>query len=127
MRMHKIYWEFVRNLRNEFRKSFVEQSYIGVDSHEAFMSLYSSGYLVCLNKSEPIGFIGVKGSDIRFAVAGEHQGKGIGVFMLEEISRRFPNSIGKIKIDNKASIRTFEKAGFKKTFVIMEKNEDESV
>ena len=44
--------------------------------------------------------------------------------MVKELIKRHPNSVAKIKLDNQASLRAFEKAGFKKWgYVLIPNNE----
>ena len=60
----------------------------------------------------PIGFVGCVEDDIRVAVAHEYQGNGLAVQMIELISKKYPTGKVKIKVDNTASRRAFEKAGY---------------
>lgn len=122
--MNKEYIEFIRTLRNDQRikPGFISQGYITESIHEEHMSLYANNYYICLIEDEPVGFVGHVEGDIRFAVSPEHQGKGVGTFMLDRFlfMKHSHKLSAKIKYTNTASIRAFEKAGFKNTFVIME-------
>ena len=69
----------------------------------------------------PAGYVGQISDDIRVATHPDYQGKGVGTFMISELMNKFPDSIAKVKIENKASLRLFEKCGFKKKYYILEK------
>ena len=58
--------------------------------------------------------------DIRICTHPTYQKKGIGTFMIQEFSNVKSNIYAKIKIDNIASIKAFEKAGYKKKYYILE-------
>ena len=61
-------------------------------------------------------------NDIRVATHPDFQGKGVGTFMINEITNHFPLSFAKVKINNEASLKLFEKCGFKKKYYILEKD-----
>ena len=52
----------------------------------------------------------------------DFQKRGIGKFMINELMARHPQSVAKVKIENEASLRLFESAGFKKKYYILEKD-----
>jgi ribosomal protein S18 acetylase RimI-like enzyme len=52
----------------------------------------------------------------------EHQGHGVGSFMINEIMNLFPDAVAKVKLDNEASLKLFEKCGFKKRFYLLERD-----
>ena len=54
----------------------------------------------------------------------EAQGHGIATFMLKATYERYPEAIAKVKIDNEANIKLFEKFGFKKKYYILEKENE---
>lgn len=118
-----IYWEFVRNLRNldGVRQGFINQKYISQEQHEAYMRENSEFFYICLDKTTPMGYIGVIDDDIRIATHPDHQGKGVGSFMLNEIMKTHPTAFGKVKIENTASLRLFESCGFVRKYYILEK------
>lgn len=123
----KDFWEFVRNLRNhkEVKKGFIVQDDITPELHESYMNCYSDCYKICLFRGEPVGFIGSVDSDIRIAVLPEYQNFGIGTWMIREFYSRQPEGHAKIKIENVASLRAFEKAGFKIKYFLLEMDEQE--
>ena len=41
--------------------------------------------------------------------------------MINELMKKHPEAIAKVKLDNEASIGLFEKAGFKKKYYLLEK------
>ena len=78
-------------------------------------------FYICLYDKKPAGYIGCIDNDIRVAVHPKFQGKGIGSFMLNELMKIKPNAAAKVKLENTASLRLFEKCGFKKKYYILEK------
>ena len=117
------YWEFVRNLRNheQVKQGFIEQEEIAIESHAKFMQKYGTVYYICLVNDIPAGFVGAIGNDIRVATHPEFQKKGVGKFMINELMKLYPDSVAKVKIENKASVGLFESVGFKKKYYILEK------
>ena len=73
------------------------------------------------DKGEPIGYIGIIDLDIRIATHPNYQGKGVASFMLNEVMKISPKAVAKVKIDNHASLRLFEKCGFVKKYYLLEK------
>jgi RimJ/RimL family protein N-acetyltransferase len=119
---NKNYWEFIRILRSDKRVhgGFIEQSKITRMEQEEYMSKYNKNYYVCLCDDTPCGFIGEIDGDIRLCTSPEYQGKGIGSFMIREITKLRPNIFAKIKIENVSSLRAFEKAGYVKKYFLLE-------
>ena len=110
----KQYWDFVLDLRNGLREGFICQNTIDKKSHYNFMEKYTTDYYICLDNSVPVGWAGVLNNDIRVATHPDHQKKGIGKFLINELMNLYPNSCAKIKVENIASQRLFESCGFKK-------------
>ena len=119
---NKKYWEFIRLLRSDKRvqSGFIEQSTVTRKEQETYMNRYNNNYYVCLCDDIPCGFIGEIDGDIRLCTDPEYQGKGIGTFMIREITKLRPNIFAKIKIDNISSLRVFEKAGYVKKYFLLE-------
>jgi len=120
---NKQYWEFIRELRNMdgVREGFVQQEYIEKEFHEAYMQAWGDCFFICLYKDEPAGYVGIINKDIRVATHPNFQGKGIATFMINTIMDYYPDSEAKVKIENEASLKLFEKCGFKKKYYILEK------
>lgn len=118
----RLYWDYILQLRNDptLKQGFVSQNHIETNSHYSYMEKYGNCYRICLLNHEPVGFVGSVGGDIRVATDPRHHGKGIAKFMIQEIIKEYPNSAAKIKINNHASIRAFEKAGFVKKYYLLE-------
>ena len=118
------YWEFIRCLRNDERvkQGFIQQKHISEDSHLKYMEKYVIFYHICLYNEQPAGYCGVIDDDIRVAVHPDFQGKGIGSFMINELMKLHPECYAKVKLNNEASVRAFEKAGFKKKYYLMERD-----
>ena len=119
---NKKYWEFLRLLRSDKRvqSGFVEQVKITRKEQEVYMNKYNNNYYVCLCDDIPSGYIGEIDGNIRLCTAPEYQGKGIGSFMIREITKIQPNIFAKIKLDNWSSIKAFEKAGYVKKYYLLE-------
>jgi GNAT superfamily N-acetyltransferase len=119
---NKKYWEFIRLLRSDKRvqSGFIEQSTVTRKEQETYMNRYNNNYYVCLCDDIPCGFIGEIDGDIRLCTDPEYQGKGIGSFMIREITKIRPNIFAKIKLDNTSSLRAFEKAGYVKKYYLLE-------
>jgi len=117
------YWEFIRCLRNDERvkHGFIQQKHISEDSHLKYMEKYGIFYHICLYNEQPAGYCGVIDDDIRIAVHPDFQGKGTGSFMINELMKIYPSAFAKVKIENQASMRLFEKCGFKKKYYILER------
>ena len=121
-----IYWEFIRNLRNMdgVKEGFIQQDTISSRQHEEYMKKNSHSFWICIDKGHPIGYIGIIDLDIRVATHPNHQGKGVASFMLNEVMKKNPNAVSKVKIDNLASLRLFEKCGFVKKYYLLEKEDE---
>ena len=117
------YWEFIRNLRNldGVRQGFVQQEHITEDQQKEYMSNYEECFYICLANDKPAGYVGVIDDDIRVATHPEHQGKGVGSYMLQEVHKLHPNALSKIKAGNLASFNLFSKNGYKIKYFILEK------
>jgi len=122
VRNSKKFWPFIRSLRNHpnIRSGFVQQSHISEKDHENFMAKYNDCFYICLVDDNPAGYVGVIDDDIRVATHPDYQGRGVGKFMIKEISCKYNESYAKIKLENHASIALFESCGFKKKYFILE-------
>jgi RimJ/RimL family protein N-acetyltransferase len=117
------YFNFIRELRNNpiTSKGFINSELISEDNHLKYMQEKSKFYRVCLLDGLPVGYIGVIDNDIRIAVHNDYTNTGIGTFMLNDILKYYPDSTAKIKVENLASIKLFEKLGFERKYYIYEK------
>ena len=118
-----VYWDFIRKLRNldGVREGFIEQEIISEEDHERYMKENSNYFYICLDKSIPIGYIGIIENDIRVATHPDYQGKGVASFMVNEIMKINKKAVAKVKIDNMASLKLFERCGFEKKYYLLEK------
>ncbi len=109
-----VYWEFVRNLRNDKRvtSGFIDQSYITREMQVEYMTEKSSYFRIALKDGVPAGYIGVIDEDIRICTHPDFQRMGVAKFMLKSILDIWPNSKAKIKFENKASLNLFQSCGF---------------
>ena len=117
------YWEFIRQLRNMqgVREGFVQQEEITSIQQAEYMLKYNSNFWICLVDTVPAGYVGVIDDDIRVATHPDFQGKGVGSYMINEIIKRCPNAVAKVKLGNDASLKLFEKCGFTKKYYLLEK------
>ena len=117
------YYEFIRLLRTDQRVAhqFIKNEPISVEQQKEYMKRYKDNFFVCLYRDSPVGYIGQIDGDIRVAVYPDHFMRGIGAFMVNELMRIHPECFAKVKIDNEASLKLFEKCGFTKKYYILEK------
>ena len=117
------HWEFIRNLRNMngVQQGFIEQNPIDEIQHATYMLKYNNNFWICVDNDEPMGYIGTIDNDIRVATHPNFQGQGVGSFMVNEIMKLHPDALAKVKLDNEASLRLFEKCGFKKKYYLLER------
>lgn len=109
------YYEFIRIMRThkENISGFLEQVEITPEQQKKYMEKYKNNYYICIDENEtPLGWIGEVDDDIRLCTDPNYKGKGIGVFMLNELHRLHPNAHAKVLIDNEASNKVFLKCGF---------------
>lgn len=116
------YWEFVRKLRidNRVSSGFIKTEFITEEMQKEYMSKHSKHYRIALVDGVPAGYVGVIDGDIRICTHPDFQKKGVGKFMLKNCVEIFPNSFGKVKLDNEVSIKLFESCGFKKKYFLFE-------
>jgi|TARA_R100000081_G_scaffold90793_2_gene66844 RimJ/RimL family protein N-acetyltransferase len=117
------YWEFIRNLRNMdgVKEGFIEQEYIEKSHHKMYMEAWGNCFYLCLVNDQPAGYVGVIRGDIRVATHPNFQGMGVGTYMITEIMKFFPNATAKVKLENEASLRLFQKCNFKKKYYLLQK------
>ena len=117
------YWEFIRNLRNlgEVRGGFIQQQQITAIEQAEYMLRYNNNYWICLVDGEPAGFVGVIDNDIRVATHPDFQQLGVGSYMINQLMTSYPAAHAKVKLNNEASLRLFEKCGFKKKYYLLER------
>jgi RimJ/RimL family protein N-acetyltransferase len=118
-----IFWEFIRLLRADERvqAGFIKDTpEISQEQQEKYMEKYNDNYYICLLENKPCGFIGEIDGDIRVCTHPDYQGKGVGSFMIKELTNLRPNIYAKVKIDNISSVKAFEKAGYEKKYFILE-------
>ena len=116
------FWEFIRNLRNleGVKQGFIEQKEISSIEQAEYMLKYNNEYWICLMDGHPAGYVGVIDDDIRVATHPDFQGQGVGSFMINQIMQLHPAAHAKVKLENEASLRLFEKCGFRKKFYLLE-------
>lgn len=116
------YHEFIRGLRNDKRvkHNLIQQEHITERQQRRYMKKHGRKYCICLCDGKPAGYIGVIDDDIRIVVHPDFQNKGIGLFLVRNIMKKHRKLQAKIKVENRASIRLFEKAGFKLKYHIFE-------
>ena len=120
----KKYWNFIRELRNDSRvqNGFVDElPKVTEEQQSEYMKKYNDIFYVCVEGDLPVGYIRHLDGDIGVCTHPDYWGRGIGSFMIDELMKLHPNCYAKIKLDNEASIRAFEKVGFKKKYYILER------
>lgn len=113
------YWEFVRLLRTHpnNQQFFLTQLEITPEQQIEFMKKNSSKYKICLINKIPTGYIGIiNENEITYCVHPDHQGKGIGTFMVLEFTKIYSTLTAFVLPENIGSSKVFEKLGFKKQF-----------
>jgi RimJ/RimL family protein N-acetyltransferase len=120
---NEIYWEFIRTLRNDERVAhgFIQKSSITKQQQAEYMTLHGHTYFIIFEDSIPIGYIGDVERDIRICISPEFQNQGYGTKAIQKFHEMYPNSLAKIKIDNKQSLKAFENAGYKIEYFLMSK------
>jgi len=116
------YWEFVRILRNDERvkSGFIQQEHISVEDHAKYMFKHHKCYFACLADEEFAGYVGVVDEDIRIATHPDKQKLGVGSFMLEFVKANFPTAKAKIKLENEASLKLFQKSGYVPRYYLLD-------
>jgi GNAT superfamily N-acetyltransferase len=108
------YWEFVRELRLDFRvvTGFLNSNHIDPNQQKEYMTDNSDSYRIALVDGAPAGYIGVVENDIRVCTHPDFQGKGVGKFMINSAMQIWPNAEAKVKLSNKISAQLFRSCGF---------------
>jgi len=103
------YYEFVREMRMHPKNvaGFLEDADISPEDQIEYMKKYGENYFVALSQGEPVGYVGVIDNDIRICTHPQHQGKGVGRFMLSEIMKLYPQATGQILKENLSSRKLF--------------------
>jgi hypothetical protein len=116
------YWEFVRQLRMDDRVAagFIEKADITQEQQKQYMAAHWHEFFIALIDAAPAGFVGCVNNEIRTCTHPDFQKRGVGVFLMREIMKRFPSSISKVKIDNHASRKMCESAGQVPRYIIYE-------
>lgn len=109
--MTEEYYEFIRRLRVDENNAegFLEKASITKKQQEEYMKKHGENYFIALLYGKPVGYVGVIDNDIRICTDHDAKGSGVGSFMLSEIKRIYPSATGRIKKNNPASQRLFEK------------------
>ena len=121
-------WDYILRLRNENASNFIQQHEITKEEHYDFMKKYGKDYFIfyrtcngcrCGSCYCPCGFIGIVDNDIRLCTDSKYRREGVAVEMLEFVRDHFPKAVGKVKEDNIASNKSFEKAGYINTGLLV--------
>ena len=115
------HWDDILEIRNENREGFGNSDIIPPEDHFKYMTQNFKNYLICIHLRKVIGFIGHLENDIRLGTRKEYQRRGIAKLMVESFMKKYPEAFAKIKLDNGASLKLFERCGFKKKYYILEK------
>jgi len=104
------------------REGFINQEPIDEIEQAKYMLEYNNNFWICLADNEAAGYVGVIDNDIRVATHPDFHGKGVGSYMIEEIIKTHPEAVAKVKLENEASLKLFEKCGFKKKYYLLERD-----
>ena len=117
----KKYWNFIRNLRqnDQVSSGFIKQEIITDEAQKKYMSKNCDYFHIALYKEKPAGYVGVIENDIRVATHPDFQKLGIASAMIEYIMTRYPDAFAKVKVENEASRKLFEKCGFQAKYFLM--------
>ena len=117
------FWGFIRDLRNMegVKEGFIQQEPIDEIEHAEYMLRHNNNYWVCIVDKRPAGYVGVIDNDIRVATHPDFQGQGVGSFMIHRIMEEYPGACAKVKLENEASMKLFERCGFKKKYYLLER------
>ena len=115
------HWDEVLEIRNENREGFGNSDIISPEDHLEYMTQHHKNYLICTHLRKAIGFIGHVENDIRLGTKKEYQRRGGAKLMLESFMKKYPEALAKVKLDNEASLKLFEKYHFKKKYYILER------
>ena len=111
------YWEFVRQLGSNplTQNGFFSKVSITPKDQIKYMKNNFQKYKICLYNNIPVGYIGAPDNEhIVYCVSPKFQGKGIGTYLVENFCKKYKNLKAKVKFDNVASQKVFEKLKFKK-------------
>ena len=75
-------------------------------------------FFIALVEDVPAGFVGCIDGDIRICTHPDFQRRGVGVYIIREIMKRFPTAAAKVKIENDASQRMMEAGGLIPRFIV---------
>jgi GNAT superfamily N-acetyltransferase len=108
------FYEFIRFLRttDENIKGFINQSPINTLQQKKYMEKHEKDYFICLSGETPVGFGGIVDNDIRFAVSPHYKNKGVGTYIIKELSKVNKNITAKVLLNNIVSQKVFEKNNF---------------
>jgi GNAT superfamily N-acetyltransferase len=114
------YWDFVRTLRMDERVAhgFIEKENITPEQQNKYMALHWTVFFIALVDDVPGGFVGCVDGDIRICTHPDFQRRGVGLFLMREIMKRFPTALAKVKIENKASQTMMEASGLTVRYVV---------
>ncbi len=115
------HWDAILEIRNENREGFGDSSIILSGAHRKYMFNHFSNYLLCVENDEVLGFIGHVENDIRLGTRKEYQRRGVAKLMVESFMEKYPDAFAKVKLDNEASLKLFERCSFNKKYYILEK------
>jgi GNAT superfamily N-acetyltransferase len=104
------YYDFVREMRMhpDNVAGFLESANITPEEQILYMKKHGEDYFIALSYGEPVGYVGVIDNDIRICTHPQHQGTGVGRFMLSEIIKLYPQATGRILKDNVVSRKLFD-------------------
>ena len=117
--------KFLYNLMNnkKVRTYFANPNTFSYKEHLRFIKNFKGIFKIMKYKGKKVGAIRLRffDNEITTAILPEFHGKGIGSKELKEFCKKRNNLKAEINPKNKASIKIYEKAGFKIKHLVMEK------
>ena len=120
----------------EVRQNSFNSSSIPLEEHmgwyEKKMHSETTLFYIMMDKEQPVGQIRLEldgdCAQVNYSVAADHRGKGYGKEMLHlaelELQKAYPDilkMVAEVKADNQASQGAFEKEGYRKSYLVYEK------
>jgi GNAT superfamily N-acetyltransferase len=120
LKLKKIYDSSSQQLKDNFHPAIITRAFLYLVLSRTFLKYIlpkKVKSLIALENNEIIGFTYVigKNNNSGIFVREGHQGKGIGTSLLKEMQKYVNHMEAQIYLDNPASLRTYEGAGFKTT------------
>jgi RimJ/RimL family protein N-acetyltransferase len=105
-------WKVVLSLRNKNyvrRNSWNTDIIAEADHKKFFRENYHCFYMI----NDDQGYVRIRNNDVGIALFKKYQGKGLGTAVIRQIRKMFPGLRVEIRVDNVASLKCFQNAGYR--------------